>query len=69
MTFVQLREQSPTLSCECGHPASSHSLNIEFHVCMAHYCDCRGFSLPSCEPAVLPPALYFMKDHSYNQSR
>jgi hypothetical protein len=44
MTFLQLREKFPRLLCECGHPIGSHSLNIEFHVCLAAACWCRGFT-------------------------
>jgi hypothetical protein len=46
-TFYQFREEFPTLSCECGHPVSLHSLNIEFHACLANRCFCRGFSVSS----------------------
>ncbi|KAA6457617.1 hypothetical protein DYQ86_22615 [Acidobacteria bacterium AB60] len=44
MTFLQLREKFPRLLCECGHPIGLHSLNIEFHTCLAAGCWCRGFT-------------------------
>jgi len=44
MTFLQLREKFPRLLCECGHAIGVHSLNIEFHACLAAGCWCRGFT-------------------------
>jgi hypothetical protein len=48
--FYQFREEFPTLSCECGHTLSLHSLNIEFHICLANRCYCHGFSVPTPKP-------------------
>jgi hypothetical protein len=55
--FYQFREEFPTLSCECGHPLSLHSLNIEFHICLANQCYCHGFSVPLPTSLRPPPRL------------
>ena len=53
ITFYQFREAFPTLSCECGHPAALHSLNIEFHACLSNRCFCRGFSVSAPKPVTM----------------
>jgi hypothetical protein len=62
--FYHFREEFPAILCECGHSVSLHSLNIEFHVCLANHCLCQGFSapiIPQADPVVPSPPLAYQQ--------
>ena len=64
--FYKFREEFPALSCKCGHPLSLHSLNIEFHTCLANRCYCYGFSVPASKPVTMSSVPPIVSDYGYD---